>query len=256
MRLAGKIALITGAGAGIGRACALAFVHEGGKVALMGRKPKPLQAVADEIARSGAGKDAVTVVPGDLKSLDDIRRAVLTTVGAFGGLNVLVNNAGILHPGTSESLTEAEWEETFSVNVKALWLLTREALPELRRSGGGSIVNISSVLGLVGMKNRLAYSASKGAVTLMTKCMAMDHAEENIRVNCICPGVIDTKLLRDAMAKAPDPKAALQQRLAMEPIGRLGTPEDIAGCAVYLASDEAAWVTGAAFPVDGGYTAW
>jgi len=249
MRLKDKIALITGAGAGIGRATALAFAREGARVALMGRKRGPLEDVAREIG------DAALVVPGDVGDREQIGPAVEETARHFGGLNVVVNNAGALIAGTAESHTEEEWEVTFAVNVKGLWLLSRAALPHMRKAGGGSIINLSSVLGLVGARNRVAYAASKGAVTLMTKAMALDHAHENIRVNCICPGVVDTELVADFVRKAPDPEFARAARIALHPLGRFGEPEDIASCAVFLASDESSWMTGAAVPVDGGYTA-
>lgn len=244
-----KIALITGAGAGIGRATALAFAREGARVALMGRKRGPLEDVAREIG------DAALVVPGDVGDREQIGPAVEETARHFGGLNVVVNNAGALIAGTAESHTEEEWDVTFAVNVKGLWLLSRAALPHMRKAGGGSIINLSSVLGLVGARNRVAYAASKGAVTLMTKAMALDHAHENIRVNCICPGVVDTELVADFVRKAPDPEVARAARIALHPLGRFGEPEDIASCAVFLASDESSWMTGAAVPVDGGYTA-
>ncbi len=248
MRLQGKVALITGAGAGIGRATALAFAREGAKVALMGRKRGPLEDVAREIG------EAALVVPGDVGDREQIIPAVDETVRHFGALNVLVNNAGVLIAGTAESHTEEEWEVTFAVNVKGVWLMSRAALPHMRKAGGGSIINISSVLGLVGIRNRVAYSASKGAVTLMTKAMALDHARENIRVNCICPGIVETELVADFIRKAPDPEAAKAARMALHPLGRFGQPEDVANCAVFLASDESTWMTGAAVPVDGGYT--
>lgn len=249
MRLKDKIALITGAGAGIGRATALAFAREGARVALMGRKRGPLEDVARDIG------DAALVVPGDVGDREQIGPAVEETARHFGGLNVVVNNAGALIAGTAESHTEEEWDVTFAVNVKGLWLLSRAALPHMRKAGGGSIINLSSVLGLVGARNRVAYAASKGAVTLMTKAMALDHAHENIRVNCICPGVVDTELVADFVRKAPDPEVARAARIALHPLGRFGEPEDIASCAVFLASDESSWMTGAAVPVDGGYTA-
>ncbi len=249
MRLQGKVALITGAGTGIGRACALAFAREGARVALAGRRSKLLTATAREI-----GKSAL-VVPGDVGRKRDIARMVAQTVKRFGGLHILVNNAGVLIAGTAESLSEAQWDETFNVNVRGLWLLSRAALPHLRRAGGGSILNISSVLGLVGARARAAYAASKGAVTLLTKSMALDHAQEGIRVNCICPGIVETDLVADFIRKAPDPEAARRARVGLHPLGRFGHPRDIAALAVYLASDESSWVTGAALPVDGGYTA-
>jgi NAD(P)-dependent dehydrogenase (short-subunit alcohol dehydrogenase family) len=128
-------------------------------------------------------------------------------------------------------------------------------LPHMRKAGGGSIINMSSVLGLVGARNRAAYSASKGAVTMLTKCMALDHAADKIRVNCICPAFVETELTSDFITNAPDPAAALRDRINLHPIGRLGQPQDVAGMAIYLASDESSWVTGAAFTVDGGFTA-
>lgn len=249
MRLTGKIALITGGGTGIGRAIALAFSREGAKVALMGRRPDPLIKTAREI---GA---AALVVTGDLSRKEDIGAAIAATIARFGGINVLVNNGGVLYVGTAETQTEQQWDETFNVNVKGLWLMTRAVLPHMRKAGGGSIINMSSVLGLVGFANRAAYAASKGAVTLLTKSMAMDHAHENIRVNCICPAVVETDLINNFINNAPDPAQARAERIAMHPMKRFGTPEDIAACAVFLAGDESKWTTGAAIPVDGGYTA-
>lgn len=249
MRLENKIALITGAGSGIGRACAIAFAREGAKVALLGRTRAKIAAVAAEIGGSALAFAADVTVEAEIKN------AVRATVERFGGLNVLVNNAALLVAGTIESLTEAEWQATFDTNVKAVWRLSRMALPYMRTAGGGSIVNISSVLGLVGARNRVAYTASKGAVTLMTKAMALDHAAESIRVNCICPGIVETELVSSFITQAPDPEAARRQRTALHPLGRFGTPEDIAALAVYLASDESSWVTGAAYPIDGGYSA-
>lgn len=250
MRLEGKIALITGGGTGIGRATALAFAREGAKVALMGRRIEPLIKTAREIGNSAL------VVAGDVSNQADIKEVLTNTIAKFGGLNVLVNNGAVLFAGTAESQTEREWDETFNVNVKGLWLLTKAVLPLMRKTGGGSIINISSAVGVVAARNRAAYAASKGAVTLFTKAVALDYAHENIRANCICPGIVETELVADFVRKAPDPELARRQRMAMHPMNRFGTPEDIAACAVFLASDESKWMTGAAVPVDGGYTAW
>ncbi len=249
VRLQGKTAIITGAGSGIGRAIAIAFGREGARVALVGRHRETLE----QTARLNKG-DSI-IIAADLRKFSDIDRIVQVTVKACRGLDVLVNNAGHLVAGTMDNQTEADWDETFDVNVKAVWLLSRAALPHMRQAGGGSIINLSSVLGLIGARNRLAYSASKGALTVLTKAMAMDLGAEGIRVNCICPGIVETELVADFVRKAPDPENARRTREALHAIPRFGQPEDIAGCAVFLASDESRWVTGAAIPIDGGYLA-
>jgi len=245
MRLANKVAIITGGGSGIGRGIALAFAREGARVVIAGRDARKLDAVAKEIGSACLAQRA------DVSNREDIHKLVATTVEKFGGIHILVNNAGLLLPGAAESLTEEEWDQTFNVNVRGLWLLSRAVLPHLRSAGGGSIVNIGSVLSLVSARNRVAYAASKGAVLAMTRAIALDHAPEKIRVNCICPGIVETEMV----ARFNMDEAARRQRVAMHPAGRFGQPEDIAQAAVFLASDESAWITGAAFPVDGGYTA-
>lgn len=249
-RLAKKVAIITGAGTGIGRAIALAFAREGAKLVLVGRRKEVLESVAREI---GKEKGIAVALSADISRSKEIERVVAHAVSQFGGINVLVNNAGLLHIGTAEQITEKQWDETFNINVRGLWLLSRAVLPEFRTAGGGSIVNVASVLGLNGARNRAAYAASKGAVVLLTKCMAIDHGQENIRVNAICPSFVETDLTAEVIRKAPNPEAVRRERVSVHPIGRLGKPEDIAGLAIYLASDESSWVTGAALPVDGGY---
>jgi NAD(P)-dependent dehydrogenase (short-subunit alcohol dehydrogenase family) len=248
-RLANKTAIITGAGTGIGRAIAVAFAKEGAKLALLGRRREPLDTLARDVGNSALA------ISADVSRKQDIGRVIEQTVSRFGGLNVLVNNAGVLYPGTAEQITEEQWDETFNINVRGLWLLSRAVLPHLRESGGGSIINVASVLGINGMRNRACYAASKGAVVLLSKCMAIDHGHENIRVNAICPSFIETDLTAKVIRNAPDPEAVRRERTSAHPIGRLGRPEDVAGLAVYLASDESAWVTGTALPVDGGYLA-
>jgi len=240
---------VTGAGTGIGRAITFAFAREGAKLTLVGRRKGPLEDVAKESGGSPL------VLAADVSQQRDIDRILSETIKHFGGLNVLVNNAGILHIGTAEQITEEQWDETFSINVRGLWLLSRSVLPHMRKSGGGSIINIASVLGINGARNRASYAPSKGAVILLTKCMAIDHGHENIRVNAICPSFVETDLTAEVMRKAADPDAVRRERISVHPAGRLGQPKDIAGMAVYLASDESGWVTGAALPVDGGYLA-
>ena len=248
-RLQSKIAIITGAGSGIGRACALALAREGAKLALVGRRKSLLEEVAHEIG------DSAFVLAADVSKKNEIARVVERTVAHFGSLNVLLNNAGVLHIGTVEQITEEQWDQTFNINVRGLWLLSRAVLPPMRKAGGGCIINMASVLGINGARNRAAYAPSKGAVVLLTKCMAIDHGHENIRVNAICPSFVETDLTAAVISKAPDPSLVRSERISVHPIGRLGQPEDIAGLAVYLASDESSWVTGSVFPVDGGYLA-
>lgn len=244
-----KVAIVTGAGTGIGRACALAFAREGARVVLVGRR----EALLSETAGQISGRHLV--LAADVGKKADIDRVVEQAVSLFGRIDVLLNNAGVLHIGTAEQITEEQWDETFNVNVRGLWLLSRAVLPAMRKAGGGSIINMASVLGINGARNRASYAPSKGAVVLLTKCMAIDHAGDKIRVNCICPSFVETDLTAAVISKAADPEAVRRERTAVHPIGRLGRPEDIAGLAVYLASNESSWVTGAVYPVDGGYLA-
>jgi len=248
-RLQGKIGIVTGAGSGIGRACAIALAREGARVALVGRRKDRVESLAQEIG------DSALAISADVSKPGEIRRLINETLSRFGGLTFLLNNAGVLHVGNAEQITEEQWDHTFNVNVRAVWLLSRAALPPMREAGGGSIINVASTLGMVGARNRAAYAASKGAVVLLTKSMAIDHGHDNIRVNAICPSFVETELTAAVLDKAPDPAAVRRERTAAHPLGRLGQPEDIAGLAVYLASDESSWVTGAALPVDGGYLA-
>jgi meso-butanediol dehydrogenase/(S,S)-butanediol dehydrogenase/diacetyl reductase len=244
MRLKNKVAIITGGGSGIGKAIAVTFVHEGAKVVIAGRDSKKLALAAEEI---GSGCMAVTA---DVSHDNEVQKLVTAALEKFKLVNILVNNAAVLLPGTAESLSEQDFDQTFSVNVRGVWLLSRKVLPHMRAAGGGSIINIGSVLSLLGARNRAAYSASKGAVLAMTRAMALDHAAENIRVNCICPGIVETELV----AKFNLDENVRRQRVAMHPIGRFGQPEDVASAAVFLASDESGWTTGSALTVDGGYS--
>jgi NAD(P)-dependent dehydrogenase (short-subunit alcohol dehydrogenase family) len=245
MRLNKKVAIITGGGSGIGKAIAMAFVHEGAQVVIAGRDSKKLALAAEEI---GAGCLAVAA---DVSKAADVQMLVSTAVEKFKNIHILVNNAAVLLAGTAESLSEQDFDQTFNINVRGLWLLSRAVLPHIRAAGGGSIINIGSVLSLLGARNRVAYSASKGAVMAMTRAMALDHAAENIRVNCICPGIVETELV----AKFNADENVHRQRLALHPVGRFGRPEDIASAAVHLASDESSWTTGSTLTVDGGYSA-
>jgi meso-butanediol dehydrogenase / (S,S)-butanediol dehydrogenase / diacetyl reductase len=252
-RLAGKVALITGGGTGIGRACALLFAREGAQVGVAGRRAQPLAAVVAEIRDAGGEALAVAC---DVTQAPEVEQAVRAVAARFGRLDIVVNNAGAGLAATAEETSEADWDRLMAVNLKGTFLVSRAALPELRKAGGGAIVNIGSVAGLVGMKQRVAYTAAKGGVTLLTKALALDHAHEGIRVNCICPSLVETELVRELFSTLPEPEAVRRQRIAQIPLGRIGRPEDVAQFAVFLASDESSWVTGAALPLDGGVTAY
>ncbi|HKD78428.1 MAG TPA: SDR family oxidoreductase [Candidatus Angelobacter sp.] len=245
MRLENKIAIVTGGGSGIGKAIAAAFVREGARVVINGRDLNKLRAAADEMGRN------CWTYTADVSNGDTVRKLTAATIEKFKRIDILVNNAGVLLPGTAEQLSEEDFDQTFAVNVRGLWLLSRAVVPQMRAGGGGSIINIGSVLSSVGARNRVAYAASKGAVLAMTRAMALDHAAENIRVNCICPGIVETEMV----ARFSMDENARRQRLAMHPAGRFGRPQDVAGLAVFLASDESAWITGTAQTVDGGYSA-
>ena len=207
------------------------------------------RAKLDDAAREIGPK--CLAIAADISKVEGVDHLVKVAIDKFKQIDILVNNAGILLPGTAESLSEEDFDQTFNINVRGLWLLSRAVLPHMRAAGGGSIINIGSVLSTLGARNRVAYSASKGAVLAMTKAMALDHAAEKIRVNCICPGIVETEMV----ARFSMDESARRQRLALHPLGRFGEPQDIAGLAVFLAGDESAWTTGAAFTVDGGYSA-
>jgi NAD(P)-dependent dehydrogenase (short-subunit alcohol dehydrogenase family) len=252
-RLSGKVAFITGGGTGIGRACAVLFAKEGAQVVVTGRRNEPLRDAVREIEQSGGQALAIT---GDVTRRESVESALSGAVEYFGRLNVIVNNAGAVVVADADHTSDEDWHSVIEANLTGTFLVSRAALPILRKAGGGSIVNIGSALGLVARRQRAAYCAAKAGVTGLTKAMALDHAHENIRVNCICPTIVETELGNQSIAMTPDPEAERRKRAAEIPIGRMGKPEDVAQMAVYLASDESAWVTGAALPLDGGLTAY
>jgi NAD(P)-dependent dehydrogenase (short-subunit alcohol dehydrogenase family) len=252
-RLSGKVAFITGGGTGIGRSCALAFAREGAKIAIAGRRSDPLASVAREI--EAAGSEAVAL-GCDVTDRAAVQSALQRTEHRFGRLNIVVNNAGATIVATAENTSDEDWNRIIATNLTGTFMVSRAALPALKRAGGGAIVNIGSILGVVSRKDRAAYCAAKAGVSGLTRAMALDHAVDKIRVNCICPSIIETALGAEVMSKNPDAQAERARRIAEIPIGRIGTPEDVAMMAVYLASDEASWITGASFPLDGGLTAY
>lgn len=253
MKLAGKVAIVTGAGSGIGRTCAELFAREGAAVVLAGRRRGPLEETARAIEKDGG---RALAQPCDVTREADIKTLVGRAVEAFGGVHLLVNNAAYWMAGTIEETSSEDWDRMMETNLKGVFLLVKHALPALRRAGGGAIVNIGSVLGLVGMKRRVAYATSKGGLVLLTKALALDHAHEKIRVNCICPSLVDTPMGQESLERAGDAAAERARRLSGIPLGRAGTPEDVARLALFLASEDASWITGAAIALDGGFTAY
>jgi NAD(P)-dependent dehydrogenase (short-subunit alcohol dehydrogenase family) len=253
IRLKGKAAIVTGGGSGIGRAIALAFGRQGAKVAVIGRRQNALDQVVEELKQTGCEALAMTC---DVSKDADAKAVVSAAEDKFGTINALVNNAGILSVSTIETVSEEDWDRLMATNLKGPFLMSRAALPSMRRAGGGSIVNVASVLGLVAMKQRAAYCASKGGVTLLTKAMALDHAHENIRVNCICPSIVETELVQGLFAETDEGRKLREARIDTLPLGRFGKPQDIAELATFLVSDESSWMTGTAIPIDGGLTAY
>jgi NAD(P)-dependent dehydrogenase (short-subunit alcohol dehydrogenase family) len=251
-RLAGKTAVITGGGTGIGQAIALAFAKEGARVAVAGRRMEKLQETLSLLKQSGS--DALAMECDVTKSADT-ERLVKAAEDRFGNVNVLVNNAGALSVSTVETISEADWDRIMGANLKGPFLMSRAVLPAMRRAGGGSIVNIGSVLGIAAIRDRAAYCASKGGVAMLTKAMALDHAHDKIRVNCVCPSIVESAMTEMFFAETEAARKLRESRLASVPLGRFGKPNDIAGIVVFLASDESSWMTGTVIPVDGGVTA-
>jgi NAD(P)-dependent dehydrogenase (short-subunit alcohol dehydrogenase family) len=248
-RLEGKRAIVTGAGAGIGEAIAIRLSGEGARVALADLD----EGAAERVAGRIGGK---TLALGtDVTRAEDVEALVQGVVERWGGLDVMVNNAGVGVAGTTPGTSEEDWERLMSVNLKGTFLGMKYAIPAMRDSGGGSIVNISSVAALVGIPDRAAYSATKGGILALTRAAAIDHVEEGVRVNCIAPGTVDTPWIGRITAGYDDPEEARARMEARQPHGRFVTTEEIAAMAAYLASDESASCVGACMVVDGGVTA-
>jgi NAD(P)-dependent dehydrogenase (short-subunit alcohol dehydrogenase family) len=252
MRLQNKVALITGGTSGIGEAVASLFAREGAKVAITGRNETRGHAVTARILESG-GK--AVFLQMEVRQAAECKRAVDATLRSFGRLDVLFNNAGVFFPQTAVECSEEEWDLQIDINLKGTFLMSKYALEPMIAQGGGVIINNSSGWGLVGGDKAVAYCASKGGVVLLTKAMAIDHGRQGIRVNCICPGDVDTPMLpEDARRRGLEWKTYLAG-CKNRPMGRIGTPEEIAKAVLFLASDDSSFMTGAALVVDGGGTA-
>lgn len=247
--LAEKVALITGGASGIGRAIAHVFADAGAAVAVMDIDEPGGHAVARDITASGG---RALFVAGDVSRADDCRQAVERTATSFGGLEILVNNAGIIRRASLLETSEAEWDRLMAVNLKSVFLMSKQAIPVMVAAGGGTIINIASGWGLAGGRRAAAYCASKGAVHQLTRAMAIDHGPDRIRVNCICPGDTDTPMLDHEAEQLDQAPEAFRSDAAQRPLGRIVQPEEVARAALYLASDAATAVTGSTLVVDGG----
>jgi NAD(P)-dependent dehydrogenase (short-subunit alcohol dehydrogenase family) len=248
-RLRGKRIIVTGAGSGIGRAIALRFAAEGARVIISDVDEE----AATRVAAEAGGETLVRKT--DVTSTSEVETLVQTSVEEWGGLDVMVNNAGIGVAGTTTVTTEEDYERVMDVCLRGTFLGMKHAIPAIRDSEGGSVINMSSVAALVGIADRAVYSAAKGAILAITRAAAIDHVEEGVRVNCIAPGTVDTPWIGRITAGYDDPEEARRNMQARQPHGRLVTPEEIAAMAAYLASDESASVIGACMVVDGGVTA-
>jgi NAD(P)-dependent dehydrogenase (short-subunit alcohol dehydrogenase family) len=247
--LKNKVALITGGASGIGRATAILFAQEGAAVAIADINKKLGEATLTEI--KAAGGQAI-FVPCDVSKAADCQQAVEETVRTFSGLDILFNNAGIIRRTNVLTISETEWDQVMDVNVKSIFLMSKYAIPYMEKRGGGAIINTSSGWGLKGGGNAISYCASKGAVTNMTRAMAIDHGAQNIRVNAVCPGDTDTPMLRDEAVQLGQPEKEFMAEAANRPLGRYAQPVEIAQAILYLASEASSYVTGTTLVVDGG----
>ncbi len=252
MKLAGKVAIVTGAASGIGRASAIAFSREGAKVVVADCNQAGGKETVAEILSAGATAHFSCV---DVTRENELREMVDETVARWGTIDILFNNAGIVLVKSVEQMEEAEWDRVMSINVKAAFLATKHVAPVMRRNGGGAILNTGSIASFTGQVGTPAYSASKGAIALLTKSLALDLGRDRIRVNCICPGITDTPMLREHLGHGAEGEARIRSRLSRVPLGEILRPEDVARAALYLVSEDSAGITGILHVVDGGLLA-
>jgi len=251
--LSGKVAIVTGGATGIGFGSAQALVGAGASVVLFGP-----DAAALDIAVATLGAGSAAGVVGDVSRSADVERLVSATLERFGGIDIIVNSAAVQPYGTVETMSEAEWDRTLAINLKGTYLTAHHAIPHMRKRGGGAIVNIASVQGIACQTNVAAYVASKGGLLALTRAMALDHAKDGIRVNAVCPGSIDTPMLRFAASENLDGHTedeVIASWGAAHPIGRVGLPEDVGNMVAFLASPRASFCTGGEYKVDGGLLA-
>ncbi len=249
-RLENKVAWISGATSGIGEATARLFAREGAKVAIVGRRFALSKKIAAEI--KSAGGDALAIAC-DVSSEKQVRDSIQKTVKHFGSLDIVVNNAGMVHIKPLHEYTEREWDNVMNVNLKSMFFAAKHAIPHLRRSKRGYIVNVGSISSFVGQALTPVYTTTKHAVVGLTKSVALDYAADGLRCNCVCPGITDTPMLREHLNMNKDPEAALRNRLRRVPMGVPLTPHDIARAVLYFSCEDSAGVTGTSLVIDGGY---
>lgn len=254
MRFDNKVAIITGGTSGIGLATAQLLSQEGARVVLMARDQTRGREAVERITAAGG---RAIFVSGDVMNSIDCQRCVATAVETYGRLDILFNNAGIIHVNRNlVETSEEEWDATLNSNLKGTFLMSKYVIPRIAESGGGAIVNNASIFGLVGGNGVAAYCAAKGGVINLTRAMALDHAAQNIRVNCVCPGSVETPLLEKEMDDLGGADVQRSKFASRHPMNRIAAPDEIARAVAYLASDDASFVTGVALPVDGGRAAW
>ena len=251
MKLEGKVAIVTGATDGIGKAIALKFAKEGARIMMVGRDEAKGRAALEKVREHG---DA-TYFKADVSNSSQVKKLVDETIQKYGRIDILVNNAAIVSVGTVVNTSEEIWDQVIDINMKGVFLCCKYVIPYMQKKGGGAIVNIGSINSLMAMENEAVYDASKGGVLMLTRAIALDFAKSNIRANCICPGAIETAMLKTSLDGAPDPAKAREWITARHPVGHLGKPDEIAEAALFLASDASSFVTGTALPVDGGILA-
>ena len=249
MKLDGRVAIITGGNTGIGRASSLLFAQEGAKVVVAGRDSSKGHEVVGEVKRSGG---EATFVVTDVSKSTDVRRLVERTVSLHGRIDILFNNAALSPIGNVLTTSEEEWHAVIETNLTGTFLCTKYVVPHMQRQGGGAIINTGSINSVMAMKDEAAYDASKGGVLMLTRATALDFAKDKIRANCILPAAIETPMLRGILHQAANPKEAESELIRKHALGRIGTPDEVARVALFLASDDSSFVTGTAVAVDGG----